>query len=770
MSAVAYDRLVAALERHGSTVRVNGSSAMANCPAHEDRNPSLSVRPIDTQALLHCFAGCQVDDVLGALGLARRDLFDEPRGSDLARYAYTDRAGRPTRTVHRGYDDKDRKNVFRQTGATGASPELYRLPEVLAAVSAGVTTYVVEGEKDVHALEALGAVATTSPMGASSWHKVDASPLTGAHVIVIPDRDGPGERYLRAVLASLRGVAASVRVARAAVGKDAADHVAAGYGLDELVPAEEEIQPVDDDDDLEQHRRLAVTKASDIVLSRVRYTWEGRIPQGAVTLVPGEEGIGKTTIGIRLAADLTRGTLPGEHYGHPRAVIIIAPEDHRAAVVVPRLEQAGADLDLVHFIDGVVGYDDELAPVVIPRDLDLLDRVVADHGAVLVWIDSLVTTFADGMKSISYKDTASVLRRLGDFAERAAVAVAAPWHLNKTAGGDTALRMMDSRAFRTAVRSVLLVVADPENGGGLIALDKANGGTLDVPALRYTIRSARYTVEEVDDQTGEIVEVPGSCGVAEWTGEVTGDGREVARALLAPRMERDDDPKAWLRRYLTDCGESERNKVLAAGEDAGHSADKLKRAARALRVAYRTTPTVPPRTSWRLPEATLDGEDEPESPQAAQIPYTPPLAPLAPLGESEHASLTLFPQVSAKERKRCKRSSVGEVAPLGDVSAPLGARPLHPSQPVAEQLDIPEPRSPATDTAPTVCTGCSGPVPYPRSVAADQCVDCYQAGPTPSEPVVESCTRCGQHILLLRPGRDTCERCRLELDDAAARP
>jgi DNA primase len=98
--------------------------------------------------------------------------------------------------------------------------------------------YVVEGEKDVHAIESLGAVATTSPMGAANWGNVDSSPLYGAHVIVVPDRDQEGDRYLRAVIETLTGKAASIKLMVARSGKDAADHIAASHGLGELVEVE----------------------------------------------------------------------------------------------------------------------------------------------------------------------------------------------------------------------------------------------------------------------------------------------------------------------------------------------------------------------------------------------------------------------------------------------------------------------------------------------------------------------------------------------------
>ena len=44
---------------------------LCRCPAHDDRSPSLSVRPGRSRLLLHCFAGCSASDVLKALASAR---------------------------------------------------------------------------------------------------------------------------------------------------------------------------------------------------------------------------------------------------------------------------------------------------------------------------------------------------------------------------------------------------------------------------------------------------------------------------------------------------------------------------------------------------------------------------------------------------------------------------------------------------------------------------------------------------------------------------
>lgn len=73
------DRLLGRL--HG-VKRTGAGRYMARCPAHEDRSASLSVRELDDgRALVHCFAGCNVDAIVAAVGLDLADLFP-PRADD----------------------------------------------------------------------------------------------------------------------------------------------------------------------------------------------------------------------------------------------------------------------------------------------------------------------------------------------------------------------------------------------------------------------------------------------------------------------------------------------------------------------------------------------------------------------------------------------------------------------------------------------------------------------------------------------------------------
>jgi hypothetical protein len=76
-----------------------------------------------------------------------------------------------------------------------------------ARVAQAQAVVVVEGEKDVHTLHALGVVATTSPGGAKNAANADWTPLAGKDVTIWPDNDEPGETYAGTVRGILEKLA-----------------------------------------------------------------------------------------------------------------------------------------------------------------------------------------------------------------------------------------------------------------------------------------------------------------------------------------------------------------------------------------------------------------------------------------------------------------------------------------------------------------------------------------------------------------------------------
>jgi hypothetical protein len=215
----AYDRLLDDLRNNGRIVNDDGDNhAMAQCPGHDDSNPSLSITRIEGRVLIKCQAGCETETVVKALGRTFADLFDNRRSAD---YRYPD--GRIVR--------RKPNKTFVQSGNTQGN-SLFHADKLGDAT----TIYVVEGENDVLAIESVGGKAVCNAMGAGKARLFDWKPLTGMNVIIVADRDEPGRKHACDVANLLVGVAATMKIVEAQTGcKDAADHIVAGHSLDQFV-------------------------------------------------------------------------------------------------------------------------------------------------------------------------------------------------------------------------------------------------------------------------------------------------------------------------------------------------------------------------------------------------------------------------------------------------------------------------------------------------------------------------------------------------------
>lgn len=234
-------------------VRQHGGYWMARCPAHEDREASLSIaRGTEQPVVFKCHAGCDRDAILDGLGLGLADVSNPreeeqgewtPRGPAIAVYDYTAEDGTLLYQVCRtaGKDFPQRHPDLTKKGGwawnlRGVRRVPYHLPALLAGIRDGATVYIAEGEKDVHAIERAGGVATTSPGGAGKWRDDYDSYFRAADVIIIADRDDPGRAHAGDVERHLRVVTKGVAILEAAEGKDASDHLAAGHKLTDFVP------------------------------------------------------------------------------------------------------------------------------------------------------------------------------------------------------------------------------------------------------------------------------------------------------------------------------------------------------------------------------------------------------------------------------------------------------------------------------------------------------------------------------------------------------
>jgi len=252
------DTLAEAIAQRCEDAHTYQNGWRARCPAHQGQSDtSLSIEPASDRVLLHCHASCDTEDVLQAMGLKLADLFLTPslrvngqtQRTKIKRrivkvYDYYDVHGTLVHQTVR-YEPKD----FRQRRPDPANPSkyiwnldriesvLYHLPQVLAAVQRRELVYIVEGEKDADALQALGLVATCNAMGAGKWRDSYTKVLRDAHVVILPDNDDPGRKHAALVAGALDRVAASVKVVELpnlADKGDVSDWLTAGGSCEQL--------------------------------------------------------------------------------------------------------------------------------------------------------------------------------------------------------------------------------------------------------------------------------------------------------------------------------------------------------------------------------------------------------------------------------------------------------------------------------------------------------------------------------------------------------
>jgi DNA primase len=230
-------------------VRREGNDWKALCPAHADKNPSLSIRQVDGKILIHCHAGCSTQAILTALGIEARDLFEDGNGGRqiVAEYDYCDEKGELLFQVVR-YQPKDfsQRRPDGNGGWTwklnGTRRVLYRLADVIPARS----VIICEGEKDCETARALGLVATCNPHGAGKWKAEYAETLKGKRVCIIADADEPGRKHSQEVAGSLFGKVESLRVLELPHAKDLTEWINQGgtrEGLLQLLRSAAEWQP-----------------------------------------------------------------------------------------------------------------------------------------------------------------------------------------------------------------------------------------------------------------------------------------------------------------------------------------------------------------------------------------------------------------------------------------------------------------------------------------------------------------------------------------------
>jgi putative DNA primase/helicase len=303
--------------------------------------------------------------------------------------------------------------------------------------------------------------------------------------------------------------------------------------------------PDSDASDTGQHpnggKRLIVCRASDVIMKPVDWVWERRLAIGAMTLVGGDPGLGKTQFLCDVTARITRGNeFPCEE-GRARigSVVLLAAEDSIESVLVPRLKAAGADLGRVRIVTAVEERDadgrdaDERRLFNFTKDMNELEAEIRRLKDVrLVGIDPInaYTGKVDGFVDTQVRQ---VLIPISMLAERCRVAICSLTHFTKSGGPKALHRFLGSVAYVAVARMAFAVLEDPEDEGRRFLLHAKSN--LSAPAKGLAFRTLQITAAETE--AGEAI--PASYVEWEKTHVIN-----TADATLAAHGDTEANPRA----------------------------------------------------------------------------------------------------------------------------------------------------------------------------------------------------------------------------------
>ncbi len=393
---------------------------------------------------------------------------------------------------------------------------------------------------------------------------------------------------------------------------------------------------------------LRVVPVSQIKIKATEWLWHHRIPLGALTLLPGREGTGKSTAGAWLAAQVTQGMLPGVYEGIPKGVFYAAREDDWERTIAPRIIAAGADISKVYRIEVTVS--GSVIELTLPEHIDLLRDGIRKHDVALLFIDPLMSVISSKLDTHKDRETRLALEPLAAAAMDTDSAVVGLTHFSKSLTTDALNLVMASKAFTAVPRAVIGMARDDEaEEDNVVVLSqiKSNLGPLEVPSLKFTFR--QVTVETEDGRgahVGRLVEL--------------GESERSVDEILAGRGDEDDQETWngaawWLYDYVSQAGaEIGARDALAKGKAAGHSKDSIKRASQKLKLTKRRDGFQGPWIwTFDATQSNAPTGPRPMSAMGAQgVSQSNPVRSMRPLGERP------------KRRSRSATKKGGDIVPL----------------------------------------------------------------------------------------------------------
>lgn len=357
-------------------------------------------------------------------------------------------------------------------------------------------------------------------------------------------------------------------------------------------------------------RGIVFTPASRIKIKPVRWLWDttpegapptshGRIPMYSLVLAAGGPGLGKSQFAVWATARITTGSLPGELYGTPRAVVYAAAEDSWSMTIAPRLIAAGADMDLVFHVE-VRDEEHAFARLTLPVDTSLLAREAELHSVALLVMDPLLSYIDKGVNDYRAAEVRQALEPLVLAADRHHFTILGLAHFTKSGAADPLSRVAGSGAFGQLIRALIAFAKEEGEDGDdrfVMSLEKNNLGRLGLPSHYYAIQPVTVETDEGPSYVSRFV-------LGDETNTSVRDVMRDEGVTAGDRLE-NDETRTWLRDFLADLGGcADSSEVQKEARKQQYSKSSIYRARRKLGLVTRQSGFGKNKISlWWLPEA-----------------------------------------------------------------------------------------------------------------------------------------------------------------------
>lgn len=505
-------------------IKKNGNGWMALCPLHNDKQNSLSVSEGNNgRVVIHCHAGCSFEAICMALNVDAKELTGNGlKASQSTLTSHTNQRQKHIVDVH-DYKDENGALLYQNVrfepksfqqrkpnGQGGFDYSLngvrrvpYRLPELIESLKnkPSQTVFLAEGEKDCDNLRAQGLTASSF----KNWKEEFNQFIQGADVVLLYDHDASGIKQANNAATIICNVVKSLKVVDLYEseplpdkhGKDVSDFLEAGNAKHDLLSIVETTptwKPSEDTSEIKKDDSpLRVVCLADVIAMVVSWLWFPYIPLGKLTLLDGEEGIGKSWLLCAIAGRISQGErLPlADEAVKGNVLLLSGSEDGLADTIKPRLVSVGADCTRIFAVDEPFSFDEE--------GLIRLAALIAEYKPSLVIIDPLfdyVTAKTDINKD---NQSRAVTKPLREMAERFGCAIVAVRHIGKSKGnGEARAAGLGGIGFRAAGRSGLLVGCDPQDRSKrAMVLTKSNLADVNAAkAVGFTIKDGQFYWQE----------------------------------------------------------------------------------------------------------------------------------------------------------------------------------------------------------------------------------------------------------------------------------